>query len=236
MNAFSLAGGAVVDTFENDGLLDVVTSSMDLCESLHYFKNKGDGTFVERTAQAGLAEQLGGLNLIQGDYNNDGCMDLLVLRGGWEFAMRKSLLRNNCNGTFTDVTRESGLWNSVSSTQTAVWADIDNDGLLDLFAGSENGPSQLFRNKGDGTFEDISRAARRRSVRVHQSRGRRRTTTTTGTSTSTCRTTTAPISSTTTITIGRSPRSASRRACRRPGAASPPGSSTTTTTAGPISS
>jgi len=160
LNAFSLAGGAVVDTFENDGRLDVVTSSMDVCEPLHYFKNKGDGTFVERTAQAGLAEQLGGLNLIQGDYNNDGCMDLLVLRGGWEFAMRKSLLRNNCNGTFTDVTRESGLWNSVASTQTAVWADIDNDGWIDLFAGSENGPSQLFRNKGDGTFEDISGAAR----------------------------------------------------------------------------
>ena len=159
VNAFSLAGGAVVDTFESDGLLDVVTSSMDVCESLHYFKNKGDGTFVERTAEAGLADQLGGLNLIQGDYNNDGCMDLLVLRGGWEFAMRKSLLRNNCRGTFSDVTRESGLWNSVSSTQTAVWADVDNDGFLDLFAGSENGPSQLFRNKGDGTFEEISRAA-----------------------------------------------------------------------------
>jgi len=159
INAFSLAGGAVVDTFENDGLLDVVTSSMDVCESVHYFKNNGDGTFAERTKEAGLADQLGGLNMIQGDYNNDGCMDLLVLRGGWEFAMRKSLLRNNCNGTFTDVTRESGLWNHVTSTQTAVWADIDNDGLLDLFAGSENGPSELFRNKGDGSFEEISHAA-----------------------------------------------------------------------------
>jgi tetratricopeptide (TPR) repeat protein len=159
VNAYSLAGGAVVDTFENDGRLDIVTSSMDLCEPLHYFKNQGDGTFVERSAQAGLADQLGGLNMIQGDYNNDGCTDLLVLRGGWEFPMRKSLLRNNCNGTFTDVTRESGLWNTVSSTQTAVWADIDNDGFLDLFAGSENGPSQLFHNRGDGTFEDISRAA-----------------------------------------------------------------------------
>jgi hypothetical protein len=86
-------------------------------------------------------------------------MDLLVLRGGWEFAMRKSLLRNNCNGTFTDVTRESGLWNHVTSTQTAVWADIDNDGFLDLFAGSENGPSELFRNRGDGSFDEISHAA-----------------------------------------------------------------------------
>src|SRR5581483_5853459 len=129
VNAYSLAGGAVIDSFGNDGLLDIVTSSMDLCEPLHYFKNKGDGTFVERTAQAGLSDQLGGLNMIQADYDNDGCMDLLVLRGGWEFPMRKSLLRNNCRGGFTDVTRESGLWNSVSSSQTAVWADIDNDGF-----------------------------------------------------------------------------------------------------------
>jgi tetratricopeptide (TPR) repeat protein len=159
INAFSLAGGAVVDTFENNGLLDVVTSSMDVCEPLHYFRNNGDGTFAERTRQAGLADQLGGLNMIQGDYNNDGCMDLLVLRGGWEFPMRRSLLRNNCNGTFTDVTRESGLLKSVTSTQTAVWADIDNDGLLDLFSGNENGPSELFRNKGDGSFEEISHGA-----------------------------------------------------------------------------
>ncbi len=159
VNAFSLAGGAVVDAFDKAGDLDIITSSMDVCEPLHYFKSNGDGTFTERTKQAGLSDQLGGLNLVQADYNNDGCMDLLVLRGGWEFAMRKSLLRNNCNGTFTDATRESGLWNSVSSTQTAVWADVDNDGFLDLFAGSENGPSQMFRNKGDGTFEDISRKA-----------------------------------------------------------------------------
>jgi hypothetical protein len=159
LNVFSMAGGVIVDRFENDDLLDVVTSSMDVCEPLHYFRNNADGTFTERTAQAGLADQLGGLNLIQADYNNDGCMDMLVLRGGWEFPMRKSLLRNNCNGTFTDVTRDSGLGKTVSRTQTAVWADVDNDGNLDLFVGNESGPSQLFRNKGDGTFEDISRAA-----------------------------------------------------------------------------
>ena len=102
---------------------------------------------------------MGGLNIIQADYNNDGCMDILVLRGGWEFPVRKSLLRNACNGTFTDVTRESGLAKIATSTQTAVWADIDNDGWLDLFVGREDGPSQLFRNKGDGTFEDVSRSS-----------------------------------------------------------------------------
>jgi VCBS repeat protein/PPIC-type peptidyl-prolyl cis-trans isomerase-like protein/ASPIC/UnbV protein len=154
----SLAGGVIVDDFDNDGHLDVVTSSMDVCEPLHFFHNNADGTFSERSGQAGLSGQLGGLNLVQADYNNDGCMDILVLRGGWEFPMRPSLLRNNCNGTFTDVTRGSGLPMSVR-TQTAAWADIDNDGHLDLFLPSEDGPSRLFRNKGDGTFEDVTQKA-----------------------------------------------------------------------------
>jgi len=158
-DAFLNAGGIVLDDFDNDGLLDIVASSTDVCEPLRVYHNNGDGTFADRTVQAGLADQLGGLNLVQVDYNNDGCMDLLVLRGGWEFPMRKSLLRNNCDGTFTDVTDQSGLGATVTATQAAVWADIDNDGYLDLFIANENSPSQLFRNRGDGTFEDISHAA-----------------------------------------------------------------------------
>lgn len=159
LNVLSGAGGVVVEDFDNDGLPDVVTSSMDMCEPLHFMHNDGNGKFSDRTVEAGLAEQLGGLNLIQGDYNNDGCMDLLVLRGGWELPQKKSLLRNNCHGGFTDVTEASGLGKTLTSTQTAVWADVDNDGYLDLFVGNENAPSQLFRNRGDGTFEDISHAA-----------------------------------------------------------------------------
>jgi len=159
LDAFLAAGGLVVDDFENNGLLDVVVSSQDVCEPMRYFHNNGDGTFSDHSAQAGLSDQLGGLNIVAGDYNNDGCIDLLVLRGGWEFGMRKSLLRNNCNGTFTDVTEQSGLDARVTQTQSAVWADIDNDGNLDLFVANENSPSQLFRNRGDGTFEDISHAA-----------------------------------------------------------------------------
>ena len=159
LNVVSMANGVVVDDFDNDGLLDVMISSYNVCEPLHYFHNNGDGTFTDHAAQAGLADQLGGLNMIQADYNNDGCMDLLVLRGAWEFPMRKSLLRNNCDGTFTDVTKEAGLATPATRTQAAVWADFDNDGFVDLFVGNENGPSQLFRNKGDGTFEDISRSS-----------------------------------------------------------------------------
>jgi tetratricopeptide (TPR) repeat protein len=160
LNLFAMASGVVVDDFANDGLFDVVTSSWDACEPMHYFHNNGDGTFTDKAAKAGLSDQLGGLNLIQTDYNNDGCLDILVLRGAWEhMGQRKSLLRNNCDGTFTDVTKASGLAKPATNTQAAVWADIDNDGFLDLFVGNESGPSQLFRNKGDGTFEDISHAA-----------------------------------------------------------------------------
>ncbi|MBI2681287.1 MAG: VCBS repeat-containing protein [Candidatus Solibacter usitatus] len=160
LKIFDMAGGMIVDDFDNDGLLDVVTSSMEDCAPMHFFHNNGDGTFTERTRQAGLSDQLGGLSMIQTDYNNDGCLDILVLRGGWEVPKRKSLLKGHCDGTFTDVTRESGLASAaVSASQTAVWTDIDNDGDLDLFVGSENTPSQLFLNKGDGTFEEISHAA-----------------------------------------------------------------------------
>lgn len=159
INLYSMSGGLIVDDFERNGLFDVVTSDYDQCAPMHYFHNNGDGTFADRSAQAGLSDQLGGLNLLQTDYNNDGCLDILVLRGAWEFPQRKSLLRNNCDGTFTDVTSASGLAEPATDTQTAVWADIDNDGYLDLFVGNENKPSQLFHNRGDGTFEDISHAA-----------------------------------------------------------------------------
>jgi hypothetical protein len=73
--------------------------------------------------------------------------------------MRNSLLRGNEDGTFTDVTREAGLLDSKQATHSVAWADIDNDGWLDLFVAHELSPSQLFRNRGDGTFADVTAAA-----------------------------------------------------------------------------
>jgi len=157
---FAMAGSVIMDDFDNDGLLDLIISTGDHCQALHYFHNNGDGTFADQTAQAGLSKLLGGFSIFQADYNNDGWMDFYVVRGAWETPVRHSLLRNNGDGTFTDVTIEAGIniLPAVAS-QTAAWADYDNDGNVDLFVGAEHGPGRLFHNNGDGTFSDVSHLA-----------------------------------------------------------------------------
>jgi hypothetical protein len=154
LNVFHMAGGVIVDDFDNDGFLDVVISSFDSCAPLRYFHNNGDGTFTDRSSEAGFSDQLGGLNIVQTDYNNDGLLDIYVMRGAWELPIRNSLLRNNGDGTFTDVTHQAGLAAPAHQTLSAAWADFDNDGHLDLFVGHEFAASQLFRNNGDGTFTE----------------------------------------------------------------------------------
>jgi hypothetical protein len=153
------AGGSIVDDFDNDGFLDIVETSFDPCQPMRAFRNNGDGTFSDVSERSHLAEQVGGINIVQTDFNNDGWLDIYVMRGGWEWPMRNSLLRNNRDGTFTDVTLESGLLSVDHPTHSAAWADYDNDGWVDLYVGHEHTPSQLFRNKGDGTFEDVSAKA-----------------------------------------------------------------------------
>jgi hypothetical protein len=152
----STAGGTIVDDFDGDGLLDIVLTSVDYCAPARLYRNRGDGTFEDRTEASGLSAQLGGLNASHTDYDNDGDLDLFVHRGGWEIPMRNSLLRNDGHGVFTDVTKAAGLANGVFATHSAAWADYDNDGWVDLYIGHELAPSRLYRNKGDGTFEDAS--------------------------------------------------------------------------------
>ena len=159
LDTVGAAGGSIVDDFDNDGFLDIVETSFDPCQPMRAFRNNGDGTFSDIAARSHLVEQLGGINSVQTDYNNDGWLDIFVMRGGWEWPMRNSLLRNNGNGTFSDVTREAGLLSVDHPTHSAAWADFDNDGWVDVFIGHERTPSQLFRNKGDGTFEDASTRA-----------------------------------------------------------------------------
>ncbi len=100
---FAMAGSVIIDDFDNDGYLDLMVSTGDHCEPLHFFHNNGDETFENRSAQAGLSELFGGFTIFQADYNNDGWLDLYVVRGAWETPVRHSLLRNNGDGTFTDL-------------------------------------------------------------------------------------------------------------------------------------
>ena len=162
LNTVNLCGGAIADDFDDDGLLDIVTSTWDTAGSIRYFRNDGDGKFTDRTQGAGLTGIFGGLNIIQADYNNDGHTDVLVLRGAWlgdAGHHPNSLLRNNGDGTFTDVTFDAGLAKVHYPTQTASWGDYDNDGDLDLYIGNERAPAQLFRNNGDATFTDVANQA-----------------------------------------------------------------------------
>jgi hypothetical protein len=156
VNRLNMAGGAIMDDFDNDGLLDLVVSTFDWNQGMAFYRNKGDGTFEDVTERAGIGNQVGGFNLVQTDYNNDGNLDIFVLRGAWlHYPVRPTLLRNNGNGTFTDVTKEAGLMDPVNSL-CAAWADYDNDGYLDLFICSEKGPNRLYRNRGNGTFEEVA--------------------------------------------------------------------------------
>jgi hypothetical protein len=163
INSRSRAGGSVMDDFDADGDLDIMASSWGMLDQLQFFRNNGDGTFVNATDEAQLEGIVGGLNLIHADYNNDGFLDLLVLRGGWlTFGYPNSLLRNNGDGTFADVTDSAGVLEAVPG-QTASWGDFDNDGWLDLYVGAETRPggrttftSQLFHNNRDGTFTNVA--------------------------------------------------------------------------------
>ena len=140
VNRFNQSGGAILDDFHNNGSLDLVVTTYDPTQPMAFYRNKGDGTFEDRTEAAGLSKQYGGLNLVQADYNNDGYLDIFIMRGAWlHYPMRPSLLRNNGDGTFTDVTAEAGLMDPVNSI-AATWADYDNDGYLDLFICCEKAP------------------------------------------------------------------------------------------------
>jgi hypothetical protein len=155
VNRFNQAGGAVMEDFDNDGLLDLAVTTYDPTEHMAYYHNKGDGTYEDRTESAGLISQLGGKNLVQTDFNNDGRADLFISRGAWmPFPMRQSLLQNNGDGTFSDVTQQAGLHAAMNSTHSS-WADFDNDGWLDVYVISETTPNRLYHNRGDGTFEDV---------------------------------------------------------------------------------
>ena len=188
-----MCGGVAVLDYDHDGKMDIFfTNGAKYPEltktSLTYFscllRNKGDGTFEDVTAKAGLSgAKLGySFGVAAGDYDNDGYDDLFICNAG-----RNTLYHNNRDGTFTDVTPGSGLENKPNNTISvgAAWFDFDNDGLLDLFVTNyttwtpetdrrcavgkdeaycipsvyKSVSSRLYHNLGNGHFEDVTDAS-----------------------------------------------------------------------------
>ncbi len=187
----TMGGGVAVLDFNSDGNSDLLFvngtnwpwSELDKSRvsSLMLYQGKGDGTFADVTARAGLDMQLYGMGVAVGDYDNDGDQDLFVTAVG-----QNRLLRNESGQAFVDVTNVADVAGDPKAWSTgAAFVDIDNDQDLDLFVvnyvkwsreidlqadyqltgiGRAYGPptqfagtdSFLYRNNGDGTFEDIS--------------------------------------------------------------------------------
>src|SRR5437763_13171704 len=186
-------GVAFID-FDNDGWLDLFFVNGSTLEGFpsgkaptnHLYRNKGDGTFDDVTAHAGLAASGWGQGVCVGDYDADGYDDLFVTYFG-----RNRLYRNRGDGTFEDVTRDAGVFDSRTRWGTGcAFLDYDRDGRLDLFVanyidldlatapvpesgpclyksvmvacgppGLQGGKNVLYHNNGDGTFTDVSAAA-----------------------------------------------------------------------------
>ncbi|MDD5629111.1 MAG: CRTAC1 family protein, partial [Elusimicrobia bacterium] len=165
VDVFAHAGGSIMDDFDGDGNLDLMTSASHLTEHMSYFHNNGDGTFSDWTERAGLKGVAGGIMIVQGDYDNDGHLDVLArVIGTGETAMLGLpgvyLLRNKGDGTFADVTKAAGLAKTKPGW-AAVWGDYDNDGWLDFFIGNDDmaeNPPALLHNNRDGTFSDVTKA------------------------------------------------------------------------------
>jgi tetratricopeptide (TPR) repeat protein len=163
----NMAGGVIVDDFNNDNYLDIMTSDWNLNGVMHYYQNDKKGGYLDCSKTSEIGRFKGGLNMIQADYDNDGYTDIFVLRGAWmnQYGRQpNSLLRNNGHGTFTDVTIKSGLF-SEFPTQAGTWNDFNNDGFLDLFIGNESNPDnsypcELYLNNQDGTFKNVAQIAK----------------------------------------------------------------------------
>jgi hypothetical protein len=175
----NLAGGSVFDDFTGDDLPDLLTSSYDVDLGASFFVNRGDGTFEDRSVSSGLASQPLAINTSHADFDNDGHLDVLLIRGGWETPYPLSLLRNKGNGVFEDVTTRAGLAEPIAS-HSAAWGDFDNDGHVDLYVCGEFATThrdglfpgakdaslsarqnrcRLYRNQGDGTFKNVAETA-----------------------------------------------------------------------------
>jgi len=151
--------------FNNDGFLDLYVGNYELQSSSDFpnylFENNGNGTFTDIAFTSGAVDTIGGTNLHKlplaiaaFDYNKDGWQDIYIAndrRNG------NTLLRNNGDGTFSDISSSSGTDLRFDAMGVAI-GDYDKDGYLDIY--TTNGPAGngLLRNNGDGTFTELAGA------------------------------------------------------------------------------
>jgi enediyne biosynthesis protein E4 len=172
-NAYGM--GVAVGDYDGDGLPDLYVTQYP--HSILYHNN-GDGSFTDVTAKAGVSAPGWGTSAVWFDYDNDGRLDLFVCRFV-DFDKSKNkfcgdlktgerwyciprvydpmpcwLFRNNGDGTFTDVSKESGIAGSLAKAWGVVACDINNDGLMDLFVANDTVANFLFMNRGKGRFEE----------------------------------------------------------------------------------
>jgi enediyne biosynthesis protein E4 len=173
--------GAEWGDYDNDGWIDLVVSTYG--ENLLYHNN-GDGTFSDRTRAAHFGGVRGFWSGVAwGDYDRDGFLDLYVT-GYVKYSRpsgptaatsdgenpaginpnvfppeRNLLYHNNRDGTFSEVARAAGVLGALGKSLEAAWVDFDEDGWPDLYVANDVTDNQLFRNRHDGTFEDISHPA-----------------------------------------------------------------------------
>jgi hypothetical protein len=183
----TMGNGACFLDYDNDGWQDIlIINSMDWPEHKTgksysaLYHNNHDGTFIDVTKQAGVAVEMYGLGCAVADYDNDGYEDIYITGVGGN-----RLFHNLGNGKFADVTAKAGVGNGGFST-SAAWFDYDNDGKLDLLVANyvewseakdqycsldgknksyctpqayKGQSSTLYHNKGNGTFEDVTKRA-----------------------------------------------------------------------------
>lgn len=159
IDKFAGAGPCGWADYNGDGKYDLIACGCDTYCTLYRAEGKG---FVDATLEANLGKTDPGFGSAWADYDNDGDPDLYIARNGWNGPAANGLLRNNGNGTFTEVAAAAGVADPGSSFHTAFF-DYDRDGWLDLIVSNgvyaDGSTNQLYRNKGDGTFANVTIAA-----------------------------------------------------------------------------
>jgi len=147
-------GASFVD-YDNDGYLDIYCANYGVGAKNVLFRNNGDGTFSDVTDVAGVGDRSWSWMGVWADVNNDNFPDLYVVNGRYPVGEPNKLYINNGNGTFTETSKQAGVADSNWGLG-ATFADIDNNGTLDLFVSNYVGPNNLYLNDGKGNFTKAS--------------------------------------------------------------------------------